>query len=442
MSPRKTPTGKIRRGLTGAAAAARVGANTAGYMVKRPFMSGDGRALARAELDRRNAEAIFERLTELRGTALKIAQVLSLQTHILPPAYAEKFERSLHTIQPLNKALIRKQFTTELGAPPEEIFKNFEEEAFAAASLGQVHRATLPGGETVAVKIQYPGIDKTIKSDIAIVRQALRAFPNQEVWNTYLDEIGDRLREEVDYLHEAEAIKWFAQRLTDDDLVFPIPAEDYTTRRILTMKYIDGLTLNEYIKTNPTRRERDRVAQRLWDLSVRQLYTLSRIHADTHPGNYLILEDGIGLLDFGCVKAVPPGFAMSHLEVMRAVRDFDEGAMRESFARLLNFRDDDDESFKERLHGLFMIFARWYTKALSADRFDFSDIKFFEEANDVAAKLFNNMETLRAQPHLVFIDRMFFGLTMLFHKMGARVSLRLPEAPEIKEQEQAECCPS
>ena len=408
-------------------AAARFGASTVGYLAKRPFLSDEKRSAARHDLDRGNAAAIFKTLTKLRGTTLKVAQLLSLQTHLLPESYTAKFEESLHGIPPLNRALIRHQFIAELGAPPEKLFARFDSSAFAAASLGQVHRAVTRDGEDVAVKIQYPGVDKTIDTDISLVRRVAARLPNPRLLQAHLNEIAERLREEVDYEREADSLVWFAERLSPTAYVTPTPVRTLTTRRILTMRFLAGPTLNDYLKTGPSPESRDRMAQKLWDLAMTQLYGLRRIQADSHPGNYLVAPDGrLGLLDFGCVKELAPAFADNHLALLTAIRDNDRAAVAAHTDPLAVFGPDDDEALRDRVRELVAVFADWFVKALASERFDFSDAAFFEECGRLMALYFGEIDLLRASPNLVFIDRMLFGLTTLFHKMGARVTLTLP----------------
>ena len=169
-----TPTTKLGRAMVGGKTAAKTGGALLGYYAKRPFLSSQRRRIERTKAQENSARSLFSGLTLLKGTALKVAQQLSLETDMLPEAVCRELSRAYHQVPPINKALVRKVVQKELGAAPEALFKSFDLEAFAAASLGQVHRATAEDGRRLAIKIQYPGIADTIENDMALVRQMLR----------------------------------------------------------------------------------------------------------------------------------------------------------------------------------------------------------------------------------------------------------------------------
>ncbi len=156
------PRSKWKRGLSGGKTAAAMGRKTLKYLARKPFLREGKREEEKSALNRENAVLLFEGLSLLKGTALKIAQLLSMEMEIFPPEITRELQKSYHKVPPLNRALVRKTVQNALGAPPESIFDAFESTAFAAASLGQVHRAVTQKGERLAVKIQYPGIRETI----------------------------------------------------------------------------------------------------------------------------------------------------------------------------------------------------------------------------------------------------------------------------------------
>ncbi|OQW98129.1 MAG: hypothetical protein BWK73_53255 [Thiothrix lacustris] len=197
------PAGKWQRAGIVGSTALKVGLREVQHKVKRPFLSAQRQQEAKQEVDDHNASLLFDTLTQLRGTALKAAQMLSMEVELLPERYRRELEKSFHQVPPLNRVLVRKALHEQFGKPPEHLFATFDTTAFAAASLGQVHAATLPDGTPVAVKIQYPGIHVAMDNDMKLLRQLARGLPNPEIALQSLLEIQARLREEVDYLHES-----------------------------------------------------------------------------------------------------------------------------------------------------------------------------------------------------------------------------------------------
>ncbi|MCP3900942.1 MAG: AarF/ABC1/UbiB kinase family protein, partial [Desulfobacteraceae bacterium] len=176
MNKIEIPKGKFKRTVISTKTATKVGGKVLNYLVKKPFLSKTKKIAAKKELSEKSAETIFKSLTLLKGTALKIAQFLSMELEILPEALRKELEKSYNRVPPLNRAIVRKILKNEYQDDPEKIFKTFEANAFAAASLGQVHNAETNKGEQIALKIQYPGIKNTIESDLKLVRTVVKPF--------------------------------------------------------------------------------------------------------------------------------------------------------------------------------------------------------------------------------------------------------------------------
>ena len=215
------PRTQWERGLSGGKTAARMGRKALAYLARRPFLTEEKRLTARQTLNRETAVALFEGLSLLRGTALKAAQMLSMELDLFPPEVTEELRKSCHEVPPINRALARKVVQNALGGPPEAFFRTFDANAFAAASLGQVHRATSKDGASLAVKIQYPGIRETIQSDMRLMRTALRAHPDRRSLEPVMEEIEARLLEETDYGRELRNMAFFRERLGMDRVEVP-----------------------------------------------------------------------------------------------------------------------------------------------------------------------------------------------------------------------------
>ena len=238
------PTGKWKRTLTGGKTVAQVGGRVLAYYAKRPFLSGDDQHKAREAVSRESAQALFKGLSLLKGTALKMAQQLSLEMDLLPEAACRELAKAYHQVPPINRALVRKVVQDGLGGTLESHFESFDLRAHAAASLGQVHRAVGLDGRSLAVKIQYPGIAKTIDSDVALLRQMLRPMVQGDHLRPTLDEVAARLREEVDYEQEAQNCTYFAKVLNVDGVRIPAVVTERTAPTVLTTTFMPGRPLD------------------------------------------------------------------------------------------------------------------------------------------------------------------------------------------------------
>ena len=264
------------------------------------------------------AKQISENLQDLRGPIMKLGQALSMQTHLLDAEVVEELAGLQMQAPPMHSTLMRAQFKSAFGKHPEEVFQSFEPEPFAAASLGQVHWAVTKQGEEVAVKIQYPAIREAIESDFKMLRTAgFAARLTGHLQESVIREVERGILEETDYLKEARNIEHFRKHLAPLPFVrLPNVYRELSCEQVLTMSRVRGLRLQEFLKMNPSQESRDKIGVGLTRLFFFQLFRVKAVHADPHPGNYLLNPDGtIGLIDFGCVKYLKP-------EVVRCYAQF------------------------------------------------------------------------------------------------------------------------
>lgn len=420
---RHVPEGRLARAGIAGTTVIKLGLNQLGHRIKRPFLSESREQEARETLDDRNARLLFEALSQLRGTALKAAQMLCMEVELLPEAYRRELQKSCHRVPPLNRVLVRKVFLEEFGQPPEALFAHFDMEAFAAASLGQVHAATLHDGTQVAVKIQYPGIAAAIDSDIGMLRQIARGLPNPRLMLHALEDIHARLREEVNYRKEADNLLWFRQHLAPDMAEVPPLVAECSGTRVLTVGRADGLHLDEWLAAGPGQAARNRAAQGLYDLFIHTLLQQRRLHADPNPGNYLFAPDGaMTLLDFGCVKDISPAFADLLPRILRGYLDDDPIALFQAYRAVgMEYGGDSLRLYEEVLRP----FGRWLVEPLRADSFDFAACADYTARGMEAIHRLSGIRGLnRVADEFIYFDRTFYGLCKLFERLGANVRMR------------------
>jgi predicted unusual protein kinase regulating ubiquinone biosynthesis (AarF/ABC1/UbiB family) len=277
----------------------------------------------------RHAEDLKSILGGLKGPMMKVAQFLSTIPDALPPEYAAQLAELQANAPPMGWPFVRRRMAGELGADWEKKFTSFTKEAVAAASLGQVHRATLPNGADVACKLQYPDMPSTVEADLRQIKMAMAVYKRMDnaiIQDDIYTELVERLREELDYTREAAQMRLYHAMLADHpDVNVPEPVPEYTTKRLLTMKWLTGTGLKTWLESDPSQDARNALATALFRAWYIPFYRFGVIHGDPHLGNYQVnAQGGLNLLDYGAIRVFPAKFVTGVLELYAAVRDNDE----------------------------------------------------------------------------------------------------------------------
>ncbi|MDN3670267.1 AarF/UbiB family protein [Echinicola jeungdonensis] len=427
----KIPVGKVRRAAKFIGTGAKVGTNYVRYYAKRMTDP----ELDREELDNENASDIYASLSELKGSALKVAQMMSMDKNMLPRAYQEKFAMAQYSAPPLSYPLVVKTFQKYFEKRPEEIYDTFTRSAVNAASIGQVHQGTLEE-KLLAIKIQYPGVANSIGSDLRLVRPfALRLLNiSEKELNHYMEEVEERLLEETDYNLEVERsreISIACQHIPN--LVFPKYYDELSCERVITMDWLQGKHIKEWLKTSPNQEDRNRIGQALWEFYHHQVHNLKQVHADPHPGNFIIQEDGkLGIIDFGCVKVIPEDFYLGYFSLIKRELMINEAELNQIFYDLEFISDRDSDSEKAYFKSLFREMISLLGRPFHQETFDFADDGYFDQifalservSND---KMFKKSRQARGSKHGLYVNRTYFGLYSLLNQLQARVETTKPD---------------
>ena len=321
------------------------------------------------ENGRKTAEAMLKTLGEMKGLPLKLGQMASYIDGLAPPGYEDKFQEILKKLQakapPLSREAATKVVTKELG-PPEEIFRDWEPDPFAAASIGQVHRAKTQNGDPVAVKVQYPDIDTAIINDLksislleTMIAPAFRKYHTRES----LDEIRSVFLAELDYRTEANNAETFRKiHEGDDDIVIPRVFHSYSTKRVLTCEMIGGEDYSTFCE-RASPEDRNAASATIWRFMFRALFQHGWLYADPHPGNYRFLGGGrIAFLDFGCIKVLSPGLIAGVKRYTIAAMDEQWDEFEQACVETLGYDRSDEEAYK-----LFIAYTKMLLKPMTTD---------------------------------------------------------------------------
>jgi predicted unusual protein kinase regulating ubiquinone biosynthesis (AarF/ABC1/UbiB family) len=393
-----------------------------GYQAQN-FLLGEGQRTERkVHFQMQASRWVRDELGVLKGPMMKLGQALSMQSKTLPKHVVQELANLQMRAPGMHATLTRAQFKGSLGKYPEEMFREFDPEPFAAASLGQVHRAVTRNGEKAAVKIQYPAIRSAIENDFKLVRSATwLGRMSGHVPKGLMDEFQKCILEETDYVGEADNLEFFRKELSKlTYLSIPKVHRELSTDRVLTMSYIEGEILGDFLKGKPSANVRDLIGGRLIEMQATQAHWLKAVHADHHPGNYLFRPNGdIGLVDFGSVKRL-------HIEISELNQGYLERTWQKGekearhFLKLLFGPKVPYKRARRVLPLLEQLCDVFYPRDPAANAVvDFSDPKLHQLESRCQQMV---LREKLIDPECALLGRAQMGLDHILYELGARVN--------------------
>jgi predicted unusual protein kinase regulating ubiquinone biosynthesis (AarF/ABC1/UbiB family) len=373
----------------------------------------------------KHAEDLKAILGGLKGPLMKVAQFLTTVPDVLPEEYAAELATLQANAPPMGWNFVRRRMRAELGPDWETKFTVFSKEAAFAASLGQVHRATLPDGREVACKLQYPEMASTVEADLRQLRLALAVYRRLDTTIQQDDvyaELAERLREELDYDREAAQMRLYHAMMQDEpEVTVPLPVASHCTARLLTMTWLDGKPLSEFLAENPPQAERNRIAEALFRAYYKAFYHYGVIHGDPHLGNYQAREDGsVNLFDFGALRIFPARFVGGVIKLYEAMRDNDNEKALHAYT-VWGFPDVTPEKLE-----VLNTWARFLYGPLLEDRV--RPIQPFDDPNygrSIAMEVHAGLKRtggVRPPREFVLLDRSAIGLGSVFLRLRAELN--------------------
>lgn len=427
----KIPVSKVARATALIKTGAKVGTNYIKHYVKKTL---DPKASTESQLHEANAEDIYKALSQLKGSALKAAQMISMDRNMLPAAYIERFQQAQYSVPPMSYPLVVQTFKRYFGKAPSELFDRFSKQAVHAASIGQVHEAWI-GKQRLAVKVQYPGVAESVKSDLRLVKPFATRILNMNAQDVelYFQEVEEKLLEETDYTLELERSCQLSAACSHiEGLFFAQYYPDYSCRRILTMDWLDGLHLKEFLNTQPNQAIRNRIGQVLWDFYHFQIHELHTVHADPHPGNFLFRADGsVGVLDFGCIKVIPEDFYRLYFEVLRPGLWHSPTQVDNVLQAMGFLHEDDTPSERAFFTRIFSELVLLLGKPFHHEEFDFGNDDYFQQIFKTAERIAGMKEVrqskkARGSRHTLYVNRTYFGLYNILNQLRAKIKVSKP----------------
>ena len=451
MPSDRIPTSRVGRTAKIGSLAASQAVRQAGTRAANVTRSPEGRDAA---LERRHIEAaeqIVAALGTMKGAAMKVGQVLSfLDVGMVPEEYREEFQRKLAALRDAAPTVsfkdMRKVIEQELGERLGDVFEDFDEEPIAAASIGQVYRATLTDGREVAVKVQYPGVAAAVRADMQnlglILRLAKRIAPGLDP-KAIGEEIRSRISEELDYELEAQNQRTLARIYRDHPfIVIPDVITSLSRERMMVSEYVHG-TGFETLKTYP-QEDRDRIGEILFRFYFGCLYRHGQFSGDPHPGNSMLLDDGrMAFFDFGLFKRMPPGTVQLEINVARAVIEGDTDTIMR-LGTETGFFPEPEKFNPDRVLAHFRAATSWYTCDREIQLTPDYATQVLIDMSDPRSEYFGYLRHESAPPDHIFGRRMeVLTLAVLsqlyvqgnFHRIAREWFYRDPPATELGREE-------
>lgn len=418
------PKHKITRAAKLMGSGAKIGASYVKYAAKKTLTGNADKS----NFHETTAKESYKTFSNMKGAPLKLAQMLSMDNNLIPEQYVSEYSQAQYSAPPLSYPLVVKTFLEEMKKKPKELFDDFSQHAVAGASIGQVHKATL-GGTDYAVKVQYPGVAQSLHSDLAIVKpMAMKLFNiDAKSIEPFMEEVKSRLLEETDYILERSTSETLiAQSRHLPHTHFPTYRADLSSKRILTMSWIEGEPLDQFAEREQSQELRNKIGQALWDFYEHQIHALNVFHADPHPGNFLIKDNELYVLDFGCVKKLPVDFYRDYFqfmdkEVVENPKAFSD--LLYHFGLLLpSDTPQDVKILTKLLHDSIALLSRPFEQEV----FDFGNESYFEELAAFGEqtredKHLKKLNQIRGSADALYLNRTYFGVYNICGMLGAQV---------------------
>ncbi len=425
LSQMPVPVSRLTRMWTLGSMQAKIAVAYFTYWLRSGFAASDEKERLLNETHLKAAFKLLGGMGYLRGAIMKVGQVIANYPNVAPQEFVDVLGRLQFDAPPMHFSLLREHIRNELGADPEELFDDFETTAFAAASLGQVHRARLKGSDKrVAVKIQYPNIGRTIRDDFKSLKAA--AFPMRLTrdWDNtqaQFEDIRSMLDLETDYEKEAqnlcEARLLFAE---DEGIIVPTVYSELSTKRVLTMEYLDGAHLDAFLASDPPQALRDEFGRKIVRSTFRLGYRGEMMYADPHPGNYYFMRDGrLGLIDFGCCRRFTDE-ELAYVDACELAFYTSREAVREVMVHVTDLASASED--REEQLQLAAEWADWAWEPLLHDGpFDFGDPDYFARGVKHYSGLVKKRYT-RSKPINTWLTRSVYGIRAMLARLSARIN--------------------
>lgn len=424
LAHRRVPTGGFRRFCSLGGLSAKLATAYLAWWIRswyKPVAASEQDLL---ETNLRSALKTLETMGYLRGAVAKVGQLLTNFPESVPREFVDVLGNLHFQAPPMHFSLIREQLLNELG-DLEDLFSEIDETAIAAASIGQVHRAKLTTGEDVAIKIQYPGIGRTIQADLRNLKSLMRPMLFNSDWQAVeemFEEIRTGLDSETDYEQEARNLQDVGRVFQEDDeIVVPHVHERASTRRVLTMDFIPGRTMDEFLLADPSQQQRDDYGEKI-SRALYRVYLHRMLYSDANPGNFIFMDDDrLGFIDFGNVRRFNESEWEYHCDVSRARQGTPDDA-RAICQRSLRMTDEDVRKHPEMLELVIEGYHYYNEPILFEGEFDYGDPEYLRRGADWLARV-SKQRWFRQEPVNIFAHRLNFQVPALLYQLKSRVNV-------------------